>query len=131
MKKNIGESIRKFRIEKDYSQQHMALELGMSVSNYSKIERNEIDLTINKVEKIANVLNVSLTKILNIEDVNNVTAQTNNGLQSINTNNPIINHYNKEVVDKLIHHQEIETVFLKSQIKEKDDLIATLIKKVK
>ena len=56
----------------------MASELGMSLSGYSKIERGEIDLTITKVYKIAEVLNVQVPQILNF-DVGQVFNVSNNG----------------------------------------------------
>ena len=43
----------------------------MSVSGFSKIERGEIDLTISKLEKIANAIGVSASQILNF-DVTNI-----------------------------------------------------------
>lgn len=131
MNKNIGETIRKIRIEKDLSQKQMAYDLAMSVSNYSKIERNETDLTISKADKIAQILNVSLSKILNIEDVNNLNSHINNGLQSINSSNPVFNYYNKEVVDLIVKTKDEEIIFLKNQISQKDELIKELTKKVK
>ena len=50
---NIGDNIKKFRELKNITREQMASDLEMSLSNYSKIERNEIDLTISRIQKIA------------------------------------------------------------------------------
>ncbi|MNR45811.1 helix-turn-helix protein [compost metagenome] len=56
----------------------MAVEMNMSVSGYSKIERGEIDLTVLKLQKIALILNVSVSDILNFDTIG-VFGDSNNG----------------------------------------------------
>ena len=46
MERNIGENIKKVRELKNITREHLADNLNMSLSNYSKIERSEIDITI-------------------------------------------------------------------------------------
>jgi transcriptional regulator with XRE-family HTH domain len=45
---NVGEKIKKLRELKNYTQQHMAEELDLSLSGYGKIERNETDISVSK-----------------------------------------------------------------------------------
>lgn len=61
MKDNIAYRIRKLRESKDYSQQNMADELGISLSAYSKIERAVTDPSISRVAAIAGILEVDVT----------------------------------------------------------------------
>jgi transcriptional regulator with XRE-family HTH domain len=63
----IANNIKKFRELKNMTREEMASNLDMSVSNYSKIEREETDLTISRIQKIADVLNVRLSQILNFD----------------------------------------------------------------
>lgn len=56
---------------KGITREQIAGNLDMSVSGFSKIERGEIDLTISKLEKIANAIGVSASQILNF-DVTNI-----------------------------------------------------------
>lgn len=65
--KNIGDSIKKFRELKNITREAMASELEMSLSGYSKIERNEVDLTISKIYKIAEILQTDISQILNFD----------------------------------------------------------------
>ena len=58
----IGNTIKKLREENNLTQEYMADRLGIQQSTYSKIERDEIDVSISKIQKIAHVFNVSLSK---------------------------------------------------------------------
>lgn len=56
--------IRKIRTQKGYSQEYMAYELNISQKTYSNIENNKSPLTIEMVEKIAILLDVSFIDLL-------------------------------------------------------------------
>ena len=64
MKINVGHKIRKLRESKDYSQQNMADEIGISISAYSKIERGITDPSIGRLSEIAKILEVDITSFL-------------------------------------------------------------------
>lgn len=59
----IGERIRKLRTFKDMSQENMAEALGMSQTGYAKIERNEVDINVTKLERIAEVLGINISDL--------------------------------------------------------------------
>lgn len=111
--KRISFNIKKFRELKNFTREYIATELEMSVSGYSKIERGEIDLTLSKLQKIADVLKVSTSEILNF-DVTNIFNIANNqqvqGLGSkeshIVNNSNIVDDYTKKYILKL--EEEIE-----------------------
>lgn len=94
--KKISANIKKYRELKGLTREDIAVELDMSVSGYSKIERGEIDLTITKLQRISEVLGVSASDILNL-DVTNIFNISNNqqvqGLGSKESN--ITNNLNK------------------------------------
>lgn len=54
-----GNRIRIQRLMKNYSQEYMAFELGISQAAYSKIERDETELSIRRIYAIAEVLEIS------------------------------------------------------------------------
>jgi len=60
----IGNKLKMLRIELNISQCDFAELLGYSVSGYAKIERNETDLTIAKLENIAKILGISIITLL-------------------------------------------------------------------
>lgn|SRR6185312_6211 len=55
----IGEKIRIQRLIKNYSQENMAWELDISQAAYSKIERDETQLTLRRIYAIAEILEIS------------------------------------------------------------------------
>jgi transcriptional regulator with XRE-family HTH domain len=58
----VGNKIKKIRELKNYTQEFMANELSMSISNYSKIERDEISITLDRLEEIAIVLKDEISR---------------------------------------------------------------------
>lgn len=64
MEDQIYFNIRKIRELKNLTREYVAAELNMSCSGYGKIERGEVDLTVSKLYKISNVLDVSPSSIL-------------------------------------------------------------------
>lgn len=67
----IYKNIKKIRELKNFTRDHIAGELGMSTSGYGKIERGEVDLTITKLNKIAEILDVPVLFIFNF-NVNHI-----------------------------------------------------------
>lgn len=61
MKKTIGNRIRKLRESKDYSQENMGMELGITAGAYAKIERGESDPSATRLLQIAEILGVDVT----------------------------------------------------------------------
>jgi transcriptional regulator with XRE-family HTH domain len=56
--------IRKIRASKDYTQEYMAMKLGISQKAYSKLERQETQLKWEKLIQIANILEVDISKLM-------------------------------------------------------------------
>ena len=65
-----GQKIRELRIRKGLSQENMADELGMSVSNYSYIEQGKVSINTKKLREIANVLDSDILEILSLGEEN-------------------------------------------------------------
>ena len=63
----IGTKIRQIRELKGLSQENMANELGLSVTGYGKIERNELSLNYERLLKISEILNVKLENLIGFE----------------------------------------------------------------
>lgn len=62
--KKLLENIRVLRAKRGLSQENMAEELEMDKSNYGKIERGDVSLTLEKIDKIAEVLEVSTIQLM-------------------------------------------------------------------
>jgi len=64
----LGTKIRKLRELKNLKQEYVANALGISQRNYCKIENNEAALTHERLEDIANVLEISVKDILSFDE---------------------------------------------------------------
>ncbi|MDR3180932.1 MAG: helix-turn-helix domain-containing protein [Prevotellaceae bacterium] len=65
----IGDQIRVCRAKKKLSQENMAIEIGISVTAYSRIERGQTNISIGRLEQISNCLEVSLIRLINPADM--------------------------------------------------------------
>lgn len=114
---NIGENIRKIRDLKGFSQDYMAAKLKMSQRQYSRIEKEETKLDLQKLEEIGKVLEVTPIQLMGFDEkliFNQYNTNTANGVY--------YNHFPmelKEQYDKQIVSLEGEVAFLKKIIEDK------------
>ncbi len=120
----ITERIKRMRLNRDFSQDYVATKLGISQRAYSKLENGELKIDIEKLQRIAQILEVDAAEIISNED-----NQTNN-FSNNKITNAVVNHFadeqdkfKKEIVNTLRE----EILSLKNYIKEKDKQIQTLI----
>jgi transcriptional regulator with XRE-family HTH domain len=90
----IGHKIKKLRELKNLSQENMAEELSMSVTGYGKIERNEVDVNFEKLEKIAQVFGVRVEDIISFDE-KNIFLFSNN--ETVQHSGLIHNHFPPEL----------------------------------
>ncbi len=64
---NIGEKIRNKREDMDISQRDMAKLIPMNQSNYSKIERNRQEPSIEQLRRICQILKLDPRYLLNLD----------------------------------------------------------------
>ena len=70
---NIGEKIRNAREDRDLSQRDMANLIPMNQSNYSKIERNVQEPSLEQLRRICQILNLDPRYLLNLGDFSSIT----------------------------------------------------------
>jgi transcriptional regulator with XRE-family HTH domain len=64
----LGQKIRIVRQLKGYSQEYMALQLGISQNAYSKLERGMIRLRTDRLSNIATLLEIPLYNLATLEE---------------------------------------------------------------
>lgn len=74
----IGTRIRKIRESKNISQERMAMELILTQSTYGRLEKNDSRLTVPKLIKISEVLEVSISYLFGEELSNNIVKVEEN-----------------------------------------------------
>ena len=105
----LGPKIRHFRQQKDYSQEYMARELGLTQTSYSKIEKNASETSLDRLRKIAEILEFKLEDVLSTSG-SNFYMYENQHANAPNHGNIIINNYPVELLEKI---EEIFEKFLK------------------
>ncbi len=66
--KQIGLRLKNYRELKGFSQDYLASKLNISTSAYSRIERNEVNLTLEKLFLLADIYQISLEQIIYGDD---------------------------------------------------------------
>lgn len=89
---NIGENLRRLREQQGLTQKQLAEKVGISVSNITKYEKNQLEPSIERLFSISEALNTSVSSILNNESY----SDTDKLLTSFKTND-----FNKHDIDAL------------------------------
>ena len=129
------EKIRLARELNQWSQEEMAEKLEMSPSGYARIERGEVRLNIERLEQIAQILNIDVSDLIQ-KDINGITIQiikdsensnigdvnlfsNNHGISEIEKLNLIIQHKDELLEQKTQELNMIKEMFelLNQQIK--------------
>ncbi len=64
IRKILAKNIEQLRIKKHLKKEELSLSLGFDNSYISKLEKQRINITIDKIEKIANFFDVEIYKLL-------------------------------------------------------------------
>ena len=108
--KQLGSQIKKIREFKNLTQNHVANKLGMSQSNYARIESNHVGITDNQLSKIANVLETHTSVIKQIDERLNMGLTVT---EEFKPNPQMILHFYKNL--KELYSEEI--VLLEKKVK--------------
>ncbi|RYE59391.1 MAG: XRE family transcriptional regulator [Sphingobacteriales bacterium] len=121
-----GDKIRAFRIMRGFSQEYMADKLSIAQNTYSKYENNAEKLPFETLEKIADVLGVSVVDITSNEPIIINNQSSNQGAQGK------IEHFytdQKELFEKVIASKDEEIKSLMEVITSLKEVIVSLTKK--
>ncbi|MDV2449332.1 transcriptional regulator [Elizabethkingia anophelis] len=108
---NIIDNIKKILIEKGISHEAMAMNLGISQAAYTKVEKSKTKLTVDRLFKIAEILNVKVEDLLDIQ---------------------IDKVYRQEFKDHTVNYQEFHNLYQENKevyrklIQSKDEQITLL-----
>lgn len=110
---NVGDNIKKMRELKNYTQEYMAQRLNLSKTAYGNIERGETDLTLSRLQNIAEIFETTTDKILTFDD-KKLFSNT-----QINSPNAFAGYEAKNVVcdcnKRYIEHLEKEVEYLRAE----------------
>jgi transcriptional regulator with XRE-family HTH domain len=76
--KKVAERIRKFRQIAGLNQESVADEIGMSGGNFGKIERGEIDINTEYLEKLAKLFKIPVTSFFDDRPIQSLNEKNQN-----------------------------------------------------
>ena len=109
------EKIRSMREQFDWTQEDMAEKLNMSISGYSKIERGETNVNIERLQQIAEVLNINIFDLIPQREGHICLINEGNNYQGIFSDQ-------SHEIDKLNLILQHKNELLAQQVKELDTL---------
>lgn len=92
--------IKQIRELKNFTQEYMAQNLGLSTRAYSKIETGETQLTINRLNEISAILGVQPMEVLGFDDkkvFNFYNSNDINNVKNINMPEKLIKQYEETI----------------------------------
>ena len=120
------------RTVKGLSQEDIAEKLGISANGYGKIERGETDVQWSRLQKIAEVLGISVKDLITLNDktfVNlNLGRDQNNNMASEQSNYEV--KYELEKANLLIEQKDKEIILLREQIAQLKEMIELMKQKI-
>lgn len=63
----FGNTLRKLRLEKGFTQEQLANELGVEISQISRIERGVINTSITNLYAISRILNIEVSELFDFD----------------------------------------------------------------
>jgi len=121
---DIGQKIKKVREIKGYTQEYLAEQLDISQKTYSQIENNQSKLDVNRLQKIADILEIGLIELLSFDDKNIFNNNFHDKVE--NSQNYVVNQtsFEEELKAhlKYIAHLEKENDYLRTPL---DKLLKT------
>jgi transcriptional regulator with XRE-family HTH domain len=117
MTTSIKNKIKSIRELKNYTQEYMADQLGVTQAGYSKIEKGKTVLSFVKLVEIARILDVSVEDILSFDsqryfnNFNKVEGNNNGSIQINSDNSPALKELYEDkimLLEKLLNKTEEE-----------------------
>jgi|SRR5690606_24507699 len=99
----IASKIKDIRKDSGLTSESVANDLGISKTAYSQLENGRVEITMTRLEAIANVFNVPITEIL--PKPNNINQISNGSGDNFNSHNNTVNNFftpkEKERIDEI------------------------------
>ena len=118
----VVQKIMALRLKKGYTYENMSDELGMTPAAYRKIEMGETKLSVERLFKIAEILNEKVSNLLETDAT--IFNQTNHDNATGNQYQQTIENFfqeNKEVYEKLIASKDEQINLLKNLVVSQND----------
>jgi transcriptional regulator with XRE-family HTH domain len=109
--KKIGKEIRRIRTLRGYSQETLAEKIGVSYQQIQKYEKGDSELKINRLESIAEALEVPLLELININ-----SSELSDPKQNYSSDEAKLFQLTKEEQDFLRLYRKIKSADIRKSI---------------
>jgi transcriptional regulator with XRE-family HTH domain len=136
----IGKKVKKLRELRNFTQLHMAEKLGISQNGYSKMERGNIRINEEQLQKIAEALGVKVEDINDFDDkkiffsITQSDNSQNGSIQGVNFQTVELNSQERKLYEENIQQLKNENSYLKTlhesqlqQLKEENAYLKRLL----
>ncbi|MCL2073057.1 MAG: helix-turn-helix domain-containing protein [Marinilabiliaceae bacterium] len=119
----ILDNIKFIREKKGYSHEAMGMSLGISQTAYTNMENNKTKLTLDRLYKIADILEVKIEDLLKIEPKTFKQNIYNNQTVTAISQQQVENLYQecKEAYEKLIKSKDDQIALLRAIVEKKNE----------
>ena len=132
---SIGKRVRRYRESRGWSQKELSEKTGLSQSGISKIETDELTPSVDKLQKVADVLGVALSDLITLETSSELETTVLIDLTKIFVERKEYHHALEHIEElekrgDLLEHQKREVIITKAESlmrsKRTDDAIRLL-----
>jgi transcriptional regulator with XRE-family HTH domain len=113
---NIGKKIKSIRELRNFSQEFVGNKIGISQSNYARVESNEVAITPERLQKIAEALNTTESVIKDFDE--NIIFNINKGDNSAAGPNCSVHNYQISPEIKGLYEDKIKLLEEKIKVLE-------------
>ena len=119
----ILENIKVIRERKGYSHEAMGISLGISQAAYTNLENNKTKMTLDRLYKIAEILEVKIEDLLKIEPKSFRQNIYNNQTVTAISQQQVENLYQecKEVYEKLLKSKDDHIALLRAIVEKRNE----------
>ncbi len=121
----VGQQIKKMRELRNFTQDFVAEQVGISQAAYSDIEKDKTDVSLSRLSKIAKVLDVTLADIIAFDERVVFNIKENKGLANIFKNTTDTSILDKIEASHNVRLTEVKTMY-ESRLQDKDKEIERL-----
>jgi transcriptional regulator with XRE-family HTH domain len=126
----VRDKIRLLRSSRKWSREYLAEQLGMSSNGYGALERGDSEFTLDKLEKLSELFEMSLNDLVDVAEKGIFTFSNHDGRNQGNAQFQINHVYSSEYLE-IKHELEKQILINEMQhksIAEKDEQIVSLRK---
>lgn len=117
--KNIGTKVKRCREVRSYTQHYIAEKIGISQSNYARMENNEVLISPERLKKIAEILDTTEERIVSYDESAIFTnTQESDAVAGINS---VVHNFQISDEIKKLYEDKISLLEEKTRLLEKQN----------